>query len=85
MAKRPPNHAKALTHGATVGYEAELWRMAHARRGSVDAADETPVMARGAFLPPSANVSTTSLHHRQAKAASLDQATWKKLEARGFK
>ncbi len=32
------NHAPT-TNGATVGYEAELWRMADALRGSMDAAE----------------------------------------------
>jgi type I restriction enzyme M protein len=34
---KPPDTPK--TNGATVGYEAELWKMADALRGSMDAAE----------------------------------------------
>jgi hypothetical protein len=39
MARPKKNERAASNAGATVGYEAELWRMADALRGSMDAAD----------------------------------------------
>ncbi len=39
MAGRRKATDRSLSNGATVGYEAELWRMADALRGSMDAAE----------------------------------------------
>jgi len=40
VAKKKPENAKAfVSNGASVGYEAKLWQMADALRGSMDAAD----------------------------------------------
>ena len=41
---------KPATHGATTGYEAELWRMADALRGSMDAAEYKHVVLGLIFL-----------------------------------
>ena len=38
MARAKPTKQKS-NNGANVGYEAELWQMAHALRGSMDAAE----------------------------------------------
>ncbi|HXF05405.1 MAG TPA: type I restriction-modification system subunit M N-terminal domain-containing protein [Blastocatellia bacterium] len=42
--------AQSNRGGATVGYEAELWRMADALRGSMDAAEYKHVVLRPIFL-----------------------------------
>jgi type I restriction enzyme M protein len=39
MAQAKNNQKKKLNNGANVGYEAELWQMADALRGSMDAAE----------------------------------------------
>jgi type I restriction enzyme M protein len=39
MARRARNASRGRSDGAIVGYEAELWRMADALRGSMDAAE----------------------------------------------
>jgi hypothetical protein len=39
MRKRKAGNARFDTNSATVGYEAQLWRMADALRGSMDAAE----------------------------------------------
>ena len=39
MAKKSRKSARANDHSATVGYEAQLWEMADALRGSMDAAE----------------------------------------------
>ena len=49
MATRANSRARA-TNGATVGYEAELWRMADALRGSMDAAEYKHVVLGLIFL-----------------------------------
>ena len=50
MAK-PQNQSRATTNdGATVGYEAELWRMADVLRGSMDAAEYKHVVLGLIFL-----------------------------------
>src|SRR3989475_2575864 len=45
-----PRTANKVTNGATVGYEAELWRMADALRGSMDAAEYKHVVLGLIFL-----------------------------------
>ena len=50
MAKRRNNPQAAETGGATVGYEAELWRLADALRGSMDAAEYKHVILGLLFL-----------------------------------
>lgn len=50
MAKRRNNAQATETTGATVGYEAELWRMADALRGSMDAAEYKHVVLGLIFL-----------------------------------
>ena len=50
MAKRGNNAQSAEATGATVGYEAELWRMADALRGSMDAAEYKHVALGLIFL-----------------------------------
>ncbi|MDZ7407802.1 MAG: type I restriction-modification system subunit M [candidate division KSB1 bacterium] len=50
MARRKNNHQPAATSGATVGYEAELWKMADALRGSMDAAEYKHVVLGLIFL-----------------------------------
>jgi type I restriction enzyme M protein len=47
---RKPKQAKATGNGANVGYEAELWRMADALRGSMDAAEYKHVVLGLIFL-----------------------------------
>ena len=47
---RKPKHARATSNGANVGYEAELWRMADALRGSMDAAEYKHVVLGLIFL-----------------------------------
>ncbi|MDE0222728.1 MAG: type I restriction-modification system subunit M N-terminal domain-containing protein [Spirochaetaceae bacterium] len=55
MARRRPREQKdggraAATQSATTGYEAELWRMADALRGSMDAAEYKHVVLGLIFL-----------------------------------
>ena len=50
MAKRKTKSSKAQATAATVGYEAELWRMADALRGSMDAAEYKHVVLGLLFL-----------------------------------
>ena len=47
---RSSNDTKSGSNGATVGYEAELWRMADALRGSMDAAEYKHVVLGLIFL-----------------------------------
>ena len=48
MARKNPEKAKS--DGANVGYEAELWKMADALRGSMDAAEYKHVVLGLIFL-----------------------------------
>ncbi|ACL26149.1 N-6 DNA methylase [Chloroflexus aggregans DSM 9485] len=50
LAKRKNNASSPNTTGATVGYEAELWQMANALRGSMDAAEYKHVVLGLIFL-----------------------------------
>lgn len=50
MAKRKNNAQTGDTTGATVGYDAELWKMADALRDSMDAADYKHVVLGLIFL-----------------------------------
>ena len=50
MAKRRNNTEATAATGATVGYEAQLWRMADALRGSMDAAEYKHVVLGLIFL-----------------------------------
>ena len=50
MAKRKNNAAGTETSAATVGYEAQLWQMADALRGSMDAAEYKHVVLGLIFL-----------------------------------
>ena len=50
MAKRKNNSDAAGTTSATVGYEAQLWQMADALRGSMDAAEYKHVCLGLLFL-----------------------------------
>jgi type I restriction enzyme M protein len=50
LAKRKNNAQSSDATGATVGYEAELWRMADALRGSMDAAEYKHVVLGLIFL-----------------------------------
>ena len=50
MTKQRKNAQSADTTGATVGYEAQLWRMADALRGSMDAAEYKHVVLGLIFL-----------------------------------
>jgi type I restriction enzyme M protein len=50
MAKRNSTASTISTNGATVGYEAQLWRMADALRGSMDAAEYKHVVLGLIFL-----------------------------------
>jgi hypothetical protein len=52
MRKRKAGNARFDTNTATVGYEAELWRMADALRGSMDAAEykDVPGFCKSATL-----------------------------------
>ena len=50
MAKRRKKWETADTKGATVGYEAQLWQMADALRGSMDAAEYKHVVLGLIFL-----------------------------------
>ncbi len=50
MAKRRNDRRLAETAGATVGYEAQLWQMADALRGSMDAAEYKHVVLGLIFL-----------------------------------
>jgi type I restriction enzyme M protein len=50
LAKRKNNPQAAETTGATVGYEAQLWQMADALRGSMDAAEYKHVVLGLIFL-----------------------------------
>jgi len=49
-AKKAPAKAAKNTSGATVGYEAELWRMADTLRGSMDAGEYKHVVLGLLFL-----------------------------------
>ena len=48
--KRQDEHSQQDTHDATTGYEAELWSMADALRGSMDAAEYKHVVLGLIFL-----------------------------------
>jgi len=50
LAKRKNNSQPSSTNGATVGYEAQLWQMANALRGSMDAAEYKHVVLGLIFL-----------------------------------
>jgi len=50
LAKRKNYTQAARANGATVGYEAELWKMADALRGSMDAAEYKHVVLGLIFL-----------------------------------
>ena len=50
MAKRKNNAKTPEASGATVGYEAQLWQMADALRGSMDAAEYKHVVLGLIFL-----------------------------------
>jgi len=50
LANRRNNAQAAETTGATVGYEAQLWQMADALRGSMDAAEYKHVVLGLIFL-----------------------------------
>ena len=50
MAGRKKNSEKSDSSGATVGYEAQLWQMADALRGSMDAAEYKHVVLGLIFL-----------------------------------
>ncbi|MGH2619919.1 MAG: type I restriction-modification system subunit M N-terminal domain-containing protein, partial [Anaerolineales bacterium] len=50
MAKPKRNAKTATNDGATVGYEAQLWQMADALRGSMDAAEYKHVVLGLIFL-----------------------------------
>jgi type I restriction enzyme M protein len=50
LTKQRKNAQPADTTGATVGYEAELWRMVDALRGSMDAAEYKHVVLGLIFL-----------------------------------
>jgi len=59
--KSRPQRASS-THGANLGYEAELWRMADALRGSMDAAEYKHVVLGLIFLE---HISDAFEEHRQ--------------------
>ena len=48
--RRPRSNSAAPSQAATTGYEAELWRMADALRGSMDAAEYKHVVLGLVFL-----------------------------------
>ena len=48
--RRPRSNSAAASQAATTGYEAELWRMADALRGSMDAAEYKHVVLGLIFL-----------------------------------
>jgi len=50
LAKRKKKASKANSTGANVGYEAQLWKMADALRGSMDAAEYKHVVLGLIFL-----------------------------------
>ena len=50
MPKQTKNSATTTNAGATVGYEAQLWQMADALRGSMDAAEYKHVVLGLLFL-----------------------------------
>src|SRR5262245_48525347 len=50
MATRKPKAANRKSNGATVGYEQQLWQMADALRGSMDAAEYKHVVLGLIFL-----------------------------------
>ena len=50
MARMKKNNQKKTNNGANVGYEAQLWQMADALRGSMDAAEYKHVVLGLIFL-----------------------------------
>jgi type I restriction enzyme M protein len=50
LAKRKPSAKRTEATGATIGYEAQLWQMADALRGSMDAAEYKHVVLGLIFL-----------------------------------
>ena len=50
MPRQPKKSATPSTSGATIGYEAQLWQMADALRGSMDAAEYKHVVLGLLFL-----------------------------------
>ena len=57
MPKKAPNTKTPAANGANVGYEAKLWQMADALRGSMDAAEyKHVVLGRKYRMTPSGTV-----------------------------
>lgn len=79
------------TNGATVGYESQLWQMADALRGSMDAAEYMNISSRSspALRAKRAASSTlrrlvATLREQQAEARRLDETIWKNLNELGY-
>ena len=89
---------QSVKNGATVGYEAELWRMADALRGSTDAAEYKHIALGLIFLKYVFDASkddgepfedkmarlSARWRERQAEARRLDDAIRENLTALGF-
>jgi type I restriction-modification system DNA methylase subunit len=75
MAKSRTTSKAKKNDGATVGYEAQLWQMADALRGSMDAAE--PFAEKMKRL-------VATLREQQAEAAKLDAAIVANLKELGF-
>ena len=69
MAKRKRNATHANASAANVGYEAQLWQMADALRGSMDAAEYKHVVLGLLTVFPSGG--TVSVNARTATANTV--------------
>jgi type I restriction enzyme M protein len=72
LAKRRNNRNTTSTNGATVGYEPQLWQMADALRGSMDAAEYKHVVLGLVFLKYISDAFEE--HHRKLEAERSEGA-----------
>ena len=85
------NSGSKTSNGATVGYEAQLWQMADALRGSMDAAEYKHVVLGLIFLKYISDAFeekmkrlTTQWREQQAEAAKLERLIKANLEEFGY-
>lgn len=72
MQKHLKNATRASSTGATVGYEAELWRMADALPGSMDGAEYKHVVLGPIFLKDISYASRSTARPEAARAEGAD-------------
>lgn len=91
MPRPRKNSGSKTNNGATVGYEAQLWQMADALRGSMDAAEYKHVVLGLIFLKYISDAFeekmkrlTAQWREQQAEAAKLDRLIKANLEELGY-